>query len=174
MDTANFFEKLEGTWFSQRTTHVVAAQPSQVGQCTLAMTRLAADDPSVISLCKQFTLDAQKTVFAFRIEQESRLGTETQPTCRATVMVGLQSDVVGSGPFLTQTERESAIAGQYHVSPEAVLTLITETDQLRSEERLWFLNPNLRMRTSLVKRADGLQISSFCSEIRRMVTQPAS
>ncbi|MEM1281081.1 MAG: phycobiliprotein lyase, partial [Cyanobacteria bacterium P01_H01_bin.152] len=33
--------------------------------------------------------------------------------------------------------------------------------------RLWYMNPNLRMRTNLVKRADGFQMASFCSEIRR-------
>ena len=68
--------------------------------------------------------------------------------------------------FFSQTDQEPAIAGQYVLENE-VLTLSVRNDEFQSDERLWYMNPNLRMRTSLVKRADGQQMASFCSEIRR-------
>jgi hypothetical protein len=41
-----------------------------------------------------------------------------------------------------------------------------------SEERLWFASPNLRLRTSILKRFGGFSMASFCSEIRMGGVQP--
>ncbi|HEY9702550.1 MAG TPA: phycobiliprotein lyase, partial [Allocoleopsis sp.] len=38
--------------------------------------------------------------------------------------------------------------------------------------RLWFASPNLRLRTSILKRFGGFSMASFCSEIRLGVTKP--
>jgi hypothetical protein len=35
-----------------------------------------------------------------------------------------------------------------------------------SEERLWFASPNLRLRTSILKRFGGFSMASLSSEIR--------
>jgi hypothetical protein len=40
-----------------------------------------------------------------------------------------------------------------------------------SEERLWFASPNLRLRTSILKRFGGFSMASLSSEIRLGVTQ---
>ncbi|MEL6381822.1 MAG: phycobiliprotein lyase [Cyanobacteria bacterium J06626_18] len=170
MDIVNFFETVEGTWFSQRTTHFSLGQPSQTGQTMLNITRLSADNPQVIALCEQFAAVPSKTVFALSIQQEGQAsiyGSAKVSPQRTTVFVGLKSEEAATGQFLSQTDAEPAVAGQYRLQEE-VLLLTTVTDELQSEERLWFMNPNLRMRTTLLKRADGLQMASFCSEIRRI------
>jgi hypothetical protein len=38
---------------------------------------------------------------------------------------------------------------------------------MSSIERFWFANPNLRLRTSVVKRFGGFSTASFCAESRR-------
>lgn len=169
MSIVNFFETVEGTWFSQRTTHFAPGQPSQTGQATLKIARIEASDARVGSLCQQFNVSADAAIFAISIEQEVQAGLYGGGTAappRLTVMVGLKSEDESSGPFFSQTDQEPAIAGQYALEDE-VLTLSVRNDQFQSDERLWYMNPNLRMRTSLVKRADGQQMASFCSEIRR-------
>ncbi|MGF1524965.1 MAG: phycobiliprotein lyase [Leptolyngbyaceae cyanobacterium] len=175
MDIVNFFETVEGTWFSQRTTHFLPVQPSQTGQTLLNITHLQADDPQVVALCEKFTADPSKIVFALCIQQEGQAqiygSAQAQPQ-RTTVFVGLKSEAAAAGKFLSQTDAEPAVTGQYRFEEE-VLLLNTLTDELQSEERLWFMNPNLRMRTTLLKRADGLQMASFCSEIRRL-SKPAA
>ena len=40
-----------------------------------------------------------------------------------------------------------------------VMTLITEDETMFSEERFWFASPNLRLRTSVLKRADGVSVA---------------
>mgnify|MGYP006296326461 FL=1 len=47
-----------------------------------------------------------------------------------------------------------------------MLSIVTQTSEGEIEERLWFVNPNLRMRTSVFKTGDEVQMASFCSEIR--------
>lgn len=173
MDIVNFFEKVEGTWFSQRTTHFVPSQPSQTGQSNLEVTRLSIDEPAVTALCQQLAVDPAQGVVALRVDQDSRLDGDSQTVKRSTVLVVLRAETTQQGRFLSQTDTEKPTAGTYCLEDE-VLMLRTETDRLVAEERLWFLNPNLRMRTSLVKLADGGQMASFCSEIRRGVTRANS
>lgn len=169
MSIVNFFETVEGTWFSQRTTHFAPGQPSQTGQATLKITRIDPSEARVATLCQQFDASTDAVIFALMIQQEGQAsvyggGAATPP--RTTVMVGLKSADEVSGQFFSQTEQEPAIAGHYALEDE-VLTLSVRNDEFQSDERLWYMNPNLRMRTSLVKRADGQQLASFCSEIRR-------
>jgi hypothetical protein len=67
-----------------------------------------------------------------------------------------------------------SVAGRYRVGEDGALTLITEYETMSTEERLWFASPNLRMRTSILKRFGGFSMASFCSEIRMGVTKPAT
>ncbi|NEQ47082.1 MAG: phycobiliprotein lyase [Leptolyngbya sp. SIOISBB] len=169
MSIVNFFETVEGTWFSQRTTHFASGQPSQTGQATLKITGIETHHASVTTLCQQFNVNAEDAIFAFTIQQEAQAslyGSGGATPVRTTMLVGLKSADDRSGQFFSQTDREPAIAGQYHLDNE-ILTLSIRNDDFQSDERLWYMNPNLRMRTSLVKRADGYQMASFCSEIRR-------
>ncbi|MGD1859240.1 MAG: phycobiliprotein lyase [Leptolyngbyaceae cyanobacterium] len=169
MSIVNFFETVTGTWFSQRTTHFAPGQPSQTGQTTLKISHVDFNDPRVVSLCEQFKADAAAVIFAFLIQQEgqaSLYGSSSNAPKSTTLMIGLKSADPSAGQFMSQTETEPAIAGQYALEAD-VLTLSVRNDKFESDERLWYANPNLRMRTSLVKRADGIRMSSFCSEIRR-------
>jgi len=170
MDIVNFFETVEGTWFSQRTTHFEPGLPSQTGQTTIEIIRIESSDSAVQALCEEFSADAGNTAFAFVIRQEgqaSTYGSATASPKRTTTLVGLKSEDDCSGQFFSKTDQEPAVAGKYQLEDE-VLTLDIQSDEFQSHERLWYMNPNLRMRTSLVKRADGFQMASFCSEIRRL------
>lgn len=170
MDIVNFFEKVEGTWFSQRTTHFAPDRPSQTGQTTLQINRLAPAASEVAALCNQVAADPNAVIFALTIQQAgqaSTYGGGSAAPARTTTLVGLKSEDELAGQFVSQTEQETPIAGRYQLEAE-VLTLVVNNDEFHSEERLWYMNPNLRMRTSLLKRADGFQMASFCSEIRRL------
>lgn len=172
MDIVNFFETAAGNWFSQRTTHFAPGQPSQTGQTTLQITRAELNDARVLELCQQFSVEATAAIFAFVIQQAGKTnlygsGNSSPPS--TTMMVGFKSEDDLSGKFLSQTEQEPAISGKYQLEDE-ILTLSVQHDDFASEERLWYMNPNLRMRTSLVTRTDGFRMASFCSEVRRLST----
>ncbi len=88
----------------------------------------------------------------------------------STVLVPLaNADNPSEGTLLRLTgATEQAIPGRYELGDDEVLTLIAESDTIYAEERIWFASPNLRVRTSVLKQADGFSEASFCSEIRRM------
>jgi hypothetical protein len=58
------------------------------------------------------------------------------------------------------------VAGGYEMDDQDGLVLITEYETMSSIERFWFAHPNVRMRTSSVKRFGGFSTSTFCTEIR--------
>ncbi len=174
MEIVNFFEKMAGRWFSQRTTHALSTQQSKAGKSDLEIAFLAADADEVQQLYQTADLPDQvgsaKPVCGLKIQQSSTLEGDSKPTVLTTLLVPLTS-TEGSGMLLRQTPQTPAYITTYTLADE-VLTITGKTSEARSEERLWFINENLRMRTSMSELANGLRIASFCSEIRLGVKPP--
>lgn len=165
MDIVSFVETLTGKWFSQRTTHYLASQRSKAGQSNLLIEFLPATDASLVQVCKAQGQDPAHIACGLKVDQDSRLDGDTSNTQRTTVMVMLQPAADGKGMLLQASPKEPVAQGEYGLENE-VLTLTTQTPDGTVQERLWFANPNLRMRTSVFKVDDTEQMASFCSEIR--------
>lgn len=186
MEIVNFFEKMAGRWFSQRTTHALSTQQSKAGKSDLEVAFLAADAAEVQQLYQTADLPSQaaeaKPVCGLKIHQSSTLEGDSKPTVLTTLLVPL-TPIEGSGILLRQTPQSSqspqspqtsqtpAYITTYTLADD-VLTIISKTSEARSEERLWFINENVRMRTSMSELENGLRIASFCSEIRLGVKPP--
>jgi hypothetical protein len=172
MDIVNFFESLAGKWFSQRTTHNLSGQSSQAGQSNLLIEFLPATDTSLAEACAPLGHDPSQIACGLRIHQDSQLDGQSQKIQSTALMVVMAPDDFGAG-VLVQSGGAAPAQGRYRVADE-VLTIVTPTDAGQVEERLWFANPNLRMRTSVVKVGNAEQVASFCSEIRLGMGKPAS
>ena len=63
---------------------------------------------------------------------------------------------------------EMAAVGEYHFTDDGTFVLITSYDRAAAEERIWFVNPNLRFRVSSIKTSQGTGVltASFSSEVR--------
>ena len=171
MEIVNFFEKLAGRWFSQRTTHALSTQQSKAGKSDLEVEFLPADNADVQQLCQQQSTD-KSPLCGLRIQQSSTIDGDTKPTVMSTLMVPLvPEDADAPIPGGTLIRSGSSSKSCYALEDE-VLTIASEEDGTRSTERMWFINDNLRMRTGITELADGLRIASFCSEIR-MGVKPA-
>ncbi|MEL6159205.1 MAG: phycobiliprotein lyase [Cyanobacteria bacterium J06623_5] len=181
MDIVNFFEKLAGRWFSQRTTHALSTQQSKAGKSDLEVDFLAADTAEVQSLCQtarssNATPPEVGPLCGLRIQQNSTIEGDTQAKQLTTLLVPLVPTATDnenySGTLLRSgTASDSPAQGTYTLEDD-VLTIITESSEAQSTERLWFINDNLRMRTGMTELANGLRIASFCSEIRLGVKPP--
>ncbi|TVP66429.1 MAG: phycobiliprotein lyase [Leptolyngbya sp. LCM1.Bin17] len=165
MEIVNFFETLAGKWFSQRTTHYLVNQSSQAGQSNLLIEFLPHTDPELVQMCEQGNQDPSSIACGLRINQDSRLEGESQSVKSVTLMVALHPDGAGQGIILQTTPSSPTTQGHYHLDSD-VLTLTTHTAKGVVAERLWYANPNLRMRTSMLTQDDAVQMASFCSEIR--------
>jgi hypothetical protein len=171
MEIVNFFETLAGKWFSQRTTHYLASQSSQAGQSNLLIEFLPATDASLVQMCEAQGYTASQIACGLKVNQDSRLEGDTSNTQSSTLMVILKPGTEGQGILLQASSKTPVAQGEYRLDHEA-LTLTTQTPDGTLEERLWFVNPNLRMRTSVYKVGDAEQMASFCSEIRMGVAPP--
>ena len=173
MDIVNFFETLAGKWFSQRTTHDLVGQRSQAGQSNLVIEFLPATDSALADACAPLGHDPSHIACGLRIHQDSQLDGDSQKIQSSALMVVLAPSETGEGVLVQAAAAAPARQGHYRVEDQ-VLTIVTPTEAGQVEERLWFVNPNLRMRTSVVKVGDTEQMASFCSEIRMGVTKPAT
>ncbi|MEO0538081.1 MAG: phycobiliprotein lyase [Cyanobacteria bacterium P01_A01_bin.123] len=175
MDIVNFFEKLAGKWFSQRTIHDLVSQVSKSGQSDLQVDWVDSTSPNVAQLCQRAQLDPATALGGFRVSQNSLMDGETQRQQSTTFVVLLEPVQGHQGRLLRQAQDDShpPILGYYALEDE-ILTLVSEADHFRAEERLWFANPNLRMRTNVLEIANDIHLTSFCSEIRLGTSRPSS
>lgn len=174
MEIVNFFEKLAGRWFSQRTTHALSTQQSKAGKSDLEVTFLAADAPEVAQLCE--AQNAAEPLCGLSIHQSSTVDGDTKAKVLTTLLVPLTPNDNAAGAISGKLLRSGASDISTYTLEDEVLTIVGEGADARSEERLWFINENLRMRTGMTELKSGpksgLRIASFCSEIRLGVKPP--
>ncbi|MDY6806845.1 MAG: phycobiliprotein lyase [Cyanobacteriota bacterium] len=164
MDIIEFFQQSAGKWFCQRTVHNLNSAELKAGKFELNIDILPPEDATVVKLCQKYQTDpAQASLAGARVTSKGETA--------ATVLVAIaDSDNPQEGKLLQERGDGGAgsFVGRYAIAPDDVLTLVTESDTVYAEERLWYLMPNLRLRTSFVKQANGLSMACFYSEIRRL------
>lgn len=175
MDIVEFFEQSAGKWFSQRTSHHLAFKQSESGKSNIQIEMLAKDAPEVIQLCQQYEIDPALALCGARVTWEGTMEWDEEKHEGSTVLVPVaESHHAKEGKLLREMgyAEKAPVAGRYVVGEDEALTLITEYETMYSEERLWFASPNLRLRTSILKRFGGFSMASFCSEIRMGGVKP--
>jgi hypothetical protein len=176
MDVKEFFELSAGKWFSQRTSHHLAFKQSENGKSEIVIETLPTDHPEVVELCKQYDFTPDQAMGAARITWAGTMqwDEDKEDHSGTTVMVPIP-DAPGAkkGKLLRSVgyAEKAPAAADYIIGDDDAFTLITEYETMYSEERIWFASPNLRLRTSILKRFGGFSMASFCSEIRMGVTK---
>jgi hypothetical protein len=177
MDITEFLQQSAGKWFSQRTNHHLAFRQMGGGKSDLYIEWLSKDDPVVVKLCQQYNVDPASALCGVRVEWSGTVEWDQNKQTGSTVLVPLADpENPNEGQLLRAADPSEtpSVAGRYVMGSDDALTLITERENLYSEERLWFASPNLRLRTSVLKHPDGFSVASFCSEIRMGGVQAAA
>ncbi|TAF25909.1 MAG: phycobiliprotein lyase [Oscillatoriales cyanobacterium] len=151
MDVIEFFELSAGKWFSQRTVHNLNSGELQAGKSDLKIEMLTASDAAVVKLCQQHSINPDSTGL-----RGVRISWDGTPDRTAAKQVGSTILAIVPNPDNPSEGKVLQAKGntRYVMGGDDVLTLITESDT------------DLRLRTSVVKQADGTEQASFCSEIR--------
>jgi hypothetical protein len=179
MDVVEFFKQSAGRWSSCRTTHHLAFRRAEVGDSHILVKSLSAEDPQIRELCEFHSIDPNLSVGGSQVEWLGSMAwdREGEENHKGTTVFAIVPDA--DDPLRGRLLRERGYAeivpvvGQYHLDAEGGLVLTTEYETMSSIERFWFVGPNLRMRTSTVKRFGGFSTASFCSEVRLPDAQPA-
>ncbi|MBD2482438.1 phycobiliprotein lyase [Planktothrix sp. FACHB-1365] len=169
MNISDFFELSAGKWFSQRTLHNLKSGELKAGKSNLIIEHLPNNDGTVIQVCQQHKIDPTTISGGFRLTWEGTIEGNSNPEKGSAILVPIiYPDHPQQGELLQcqGTNPNQSLSGCYSLGEDEVLTLITESPNFYVEERLWYLMPNLRLRTSIVKNNTGLTQASFCSEIR--------
>lgn len=171
MDILEFFQLSAGKWFSQRTVHNLASGDLQGGKLELNIEILPQSDRSIHQICDRHQVDpALASLAGARVTWEGTPNPKQPKEIGSTVLVPIaNTDKREEGVLLQQNANSNTILeSRYVINKSEVLILVTESENFYAEERLWFLIPNLRLRSSLVKQSNGVAFASFYSEIRRV------
>ena len=171
MDAMEFFQSSAGEWRSQRSTHHLAFRQAEIGDSNIQVTALGADDARIAEICKMHEVDPSRAAGgAFVTWHGSMAWDKDDENHKGSTVFAIVPDPENPRQGLMLRERGYAeivpVAGRFEMDDEDGLLLITEYETMSSIERFWFANPNVRMRTSSVKRFGGFSTSTFCTEIR--------
>ncbi len=177
MDVMDFFRMSAGQWNSQRTTHHLPFRRAELGGSTISVEALDAEHPSVVEICQLHDVDPALAVGGAYVTWQGAMAWDKEDeNHEGNTVFALVPDA--ADPRQGQLLRERGYAevvpviGRYEIDGEEGLLLITEYETMSSIERFWFANPNLRLRTSVVKRFGGFSTASFCAESR--LAEPAA
>lgn len=171
MHFSDFMNQCAGKWFSQRTSHAIPPQALEAGTCDFWIDLIEPTDASLLERCQSVGIAAETVLCAMHTHWQGTVGTANHSSSGATLSIFVAGDrqQPNHGQFWRWNDDPSdttVIQGQYHLGDDEALNLSASTDSLSTQERLWFLNPNLRERTSVVTHKQGSRYASFCSEIR--------
>ncbi|MGJ3253158.1 MAG: phycobiliprotein lyase [Elainellaceae cyanobacterium] len=171
MDAMEFFQLSAGQWRSQRTTHHLPFRRSETGDSEIWVEAFPADHPKVVEICQLHDVDPSlASGGAFVKWQGSMAWDREDDNHQGTTVFALVPDPGNPQQGRLLRERGYAeivpIIGRYHIDDEGGMVLVTDYETMSSIERFWFASPNLRLRSSTVKRFGGFSTASFCAESR--------
>jgi hypothetical protein len=177
MDAMEFFQHSTGRWRSQRTTHHLAFKRAETGESEIEVEALAADHPKVVEICELHQVDPSLAIGGAYVSWQGSMGWDKEDeNHEGSTVFALVPDAVNRRQGVLLRERGYAeivpVAGHYEMDDEEGLVLTTEYETMSSVERFSFAAPNLRMRTSTVKRFGGFSTATFCTEFR--IEEPAT
>ncbi len=175
MDITQFVEQSLGHWRSQRSAHHMIFSHFEAVRSEIDIMALSPDNAEVVALCKSYDIDPIRAVAPFRMAWEGQSdwdeeNAEMKGTC---ILVPIpDSHKPTKGRLLRDQGYAETVAavGEYTFTEEGMFILETPYDRAVAEERIWFVNPNLRLRVSLIKTSGGTGVvtASFASEIRSL------
>lgn len=171
MNVMEFFQQSAGKWQSQRTTHHLPFRRAELGGSNISVEALPADNEQIVEICKMHEVDPSTAVGGAYVEWNGEMAWDKEgEDHKGSTVFALVPDADDPQRGNLLRERGYAeivpVIGRYEMDSESGLVLTTEYETMSSIERFWFPNPDLRMRTSVVKRFGGLSTASFCAESR--------
>jgi phycoerythrin-associated linker protein len=174
MDITQFVEQSLGRWRSQRSAHHMIFSHFEAVQSVIDIVSIPPHNEEVITLCQSYEIDPCQAVSPFRMTWEGQSDWDENAEMKGTCILVPIPDPTNpsSGRLLRDQGYAETVAaiGEYSLTKDGTFVLITPYDRASAEEKIWFVNPNLRLRVSLIKTSDGNGVvtASFASEIRSL------
>ena len=176
-DAKEFFQQSAGRWRSQRTTHHLPFRRAESGSSDINVQFLDAGDEKIAAICQMHDVDPQQAIGGAFVSWNGSMAWDREnEDHKGTTVFALipDSDDLRKGKLLRERGYAEIVpvAGEYYMDREDGLVLITEYETMSIIERFWFVNPDLRLRSSTVKRFGGFNTATFCAESRLGESEP--
>ena len=170
-DAKEFFQQSAGQWRSQRTTHHLPFRRAESGSSDIKVEFLDAADEKIAAICEMHNVDPSTAIGGAFVSWDGSMAWDKEnEDHKGTTVFALIPDSENPRKGKLLRERGYAeivpVAGEYSMDEEDGLVLITEYETMSIIERFWFVNPDLRLRSSTVKRFGGFNTATFCAESR--------
>ena len=170
-DAQEFFKLSSGQWRSQRTTHHLPFRRAESGNSDISVEFLSGDDPKIAAICEMHKEDPANAIGGAFVSWDGSMAWDKEnEDHKGTTVFALIPDESDPRKGKLLRERGYAeivpVAGEYAMDESDALVLITEYETMSIIERFWFVNPDLRLRSSTVKRFGGFNTATFCAESR--------
>lgn len=170
-DAREFFQHSAGNWKSVRTTHHLPFRRAESGGSDISVEFLEAEDSRVAEICQMHDMDPKDAIGGAFVSWDGTMAWDKDnEEHKGTTVFALIPDGDDARKGKLLRERGYAeivpVAGEYEMDAEDGLVLITEYETMTIYERFWFVNPNLRLRSSTVQRFGGFNTATFCAEAR--------
>ena len=178
-DAMEFFQLSAGQWRSQRTTHHLPFRRAESGGSDINVEYLAPKDSRIVEICQMHDTDPSLAIGGAYVSWDGSMAWDKENEDHTgTTVFALIPDADNPRKGKLLRERGYAeivpVAGLYEMDAEDGLILITEYETMSIVERFWFVNPNLRLRSSTVQRFGGFNTATFCAEARVLEDTPDS
>lgn len=170
-DAKEFFQQSAGKWRSQRTTHHLPFRRAESGGSDINVEFLNAGDEKIAAICEMHNIDPATAIGGAFVSWDGSMAWDKEnEDHKGTTVFALIPNPENPRKGKLLRERGYAeivpVAGEYSMDEEDGLVLITEYETMSIIERFWFVNPDLRLRSSTVKRFGGFNTATFCAESR--------
>lgn len=171
LDGLTFFKNSAGKWRSQRTTHHLPFRRAETGGSKITVEHLEKNDQKIIEICEMHSFDPSLSVGGSYVTWDGAMqwDKENENHQGETVFALIPNqDNPRQGKLLRERGYAEIVpvAGEYYLDHEDALILTTEYETMTIHEKFWFINDNIRMRTSTVQRFGGFNTATFCIEVR--------
>ena len=168
-----FFQKSEGTWFTQRTVHHFDTVADESGESKLHVATVPQGDDRIHTICDAQDIDVAlaKGGASFMWQAHDDNGAPNPE--QAALLVDVPDDETGLSGKLLRNQgyiEKIPVVCRYWFGRDGVLTIDTEYGQNQGQERCWFLTDAFRIRVSTVRMLNGVYLMTYCSE-RRLVSE---
>tara|TARA_Y100001968_G_scaffold333065_1_gene393920 strand:+ start:1146 stop:1673 length:528 start_codon:yes stop_codon:yes gene_type:complete len=173
MKIEEFVNKSIGDWRSMRSGHSLAFKHFEEIISNISIKTLSVDDPKIEGLLAKSNYEDASVISPFIInwKAESDWESNSNNSKGSSIIIPIKTTnnegiMIRSSGY---SENKNVITNYKFTSDDSLL-LSTNYTETKAEERIWFLNENVRCRSSVLYslKSNGILQTSFASEIKRL------
>ncbi|NDE22014.1 MAG: phycobiliprotein lyase [Synechococcaceae bacterium WB9_3_282] len=152
----NFFRLSAGSWRSQRTSHHLLHRRAEAGGSLIEVAMLNPDDPRLAAMANLHNQNPNEVVGGCHVRWGGSMAWDKHGEAHEgeSMFALIPTDTEGRQGLLLRDRgyaETAPVAGNFRLDQEGSLWLTTSYETMASEERFWFVSPNIRLRSSTVE-----------------------